>query len=350
MRVLVVGRFHLESFASHIADSLTDLGHTAVSYEVGPTITGRLGLPTAVRRLGETVHELYSRTGTAARRKRADLLAAASVAAPELTIVCHDFLEPMQVASLRAATKAPVVLWFPDHVGLFRRAMFLNADYDALFFKDPYVVDALRRDTGLPIWYLPECFNPKHHGPVELTACDHVRYGCDIATAGNLHSNRIAVFRHLTDYDVKIWGHASSGWMNTEAIRPMMQRQFVANEEKSKAFRAAKIVLNNLQPGEIWGVNVRTFEACGAGAFQLVNARPGLANLFTDGQELVTFRDVVQLRERIDHYLARPEERWVIAEAGSARAHREHTYAHRLRLMMDTVAGVSTGYPMPEVG
>ena len=94
---------------------------------------------------------------------------------------------------------------------------------------------------------------------------------------------------------------------------------------------------------------VRTFEACGAGAFQMVDRRPGLSQLFEPGRELVTFGDVTDLREKLDYYLERPAERHTIAKAGEKRARQEHTYAHRLNLLLDTIGGSATGYPEPHI-
>lgn len=62
------------------------------------------------------------------------------------------------------------------------------------------------------------------------------------------------------------------------------------NHEKVRAFRGAKVVVKNLHYGEVLGVNARTFEAAGAGAFQMVDWRPGLGQLFEDGKELIAFR------------------------------------------------------------
>jgi spore maturation protein CgeB len=108
-------------------------------------------------------------------------------------------------------------------------------------------------------------------------------------------------------------------------------------------------VLNTLHPSEIWGLNARAFEAAGVGAFQMVDWRPGLEQLFEDGREIVTFRGIADLRERLTHYLADPDGRLSIARNGRDRAAADHTYALRLRLLMETVYGPGDGYPLPSV-
>jgi spore maturation protein CgeB len=75
--------------------------------------------------------------------------------------------------------------------------------------------------------------------------------------------------------------------------------------ERVRAFRGAKIVVNNLLYTEMWGLNARCFEAAGAGAFQMVDWRPGLAQLFEDGPEIVRFSGAPNLRTKIAHWLPR---------------------------------------------
>lgn len=80
-------------------------------------------------------------------------------------------------------------------------------------------------------------------------------------------------------------------------------------------------------------VNPRTFEIVSCGAFQLADKRTLLGELFEDG-EMELFGDLAELREKIDHYLARPEERNRFAQLGRARVLREHTYIRRMEELL----------------
>jgi spore maturation protein CgeB len=349
MRILIIGKFYREGFGLHIAETLTDMGHQVRRYEPGirsGRLGGRLG-----HRLDQVRSVIYSATDNLpkirARRMRA-LSDVVERSLLDLVLVCHDFLWPSEVSEIKRRSGAQVVLWFPDALVNFGRGYFMNADYDALFFKDPYIVYALREVLRIPMYYLPECFNPKRH---RLPEGEQRRpeYACDIATAGNLHSWRYAFYRHLVDYDVKLWGQPPPLWLPTGTIQSMHQGRLVLNEDKARAFLGAKVVVNNLHYGEIWGVNVRTFEAAGIGAFQMVDWRPGLAQLFEDGKELVSFRGIADLKEKLDFWLPKDEERREIAAAGKRRAHSEHTYRHRLDLLLATLAGQEHGYPLPRL-
>jgi len=350
MNILVIGKFYTEGFALHIAETLVSMGHSVRRFEPGfrsGRIGGRIG-----HRLDQVRRVIHSSTDSlpAVRTQRMKALWRVAEDAPlDVVIICHDFLWPDEVTELKRRTNAQVAMWFPDSLANFGRGFFMNAPYDGLFFKDPYILHALGDVLKSPVYYLPECFNPARHCLPEEAIGQDATYRCDITTAGNSHSWRVAFYKNLSDYDVKLWGNPAPLWMAPGAVAGMHQGRPVYNHEKVRAFRGAKIVVNNLQYSEIWGLNVRSFEAAGAGAFQMVDWRPGLCQLFEDGRELITFRSMADLKQKIDYWLPREAERRAIAEAGMRRAHTEHTYALRLSLLLDTLAGMQRGYPTPPI-
>ncbi|MDP3673058.1 MAG: glycosyltransferase [Telluria sp.] len=354
MNILLIGRFYDESFAGFTAECLErDLGHTVARFDPGAPLVP-FGSRSAfyLNRLVTKGHAAFKSTAKTlglGGDGRALGRVAECAGAVDLVLSTHDLLTPADATTVKALTGAPLALWYPDPIWSFQKHMFLNAPYDFLFFKDPYLVDLLRRKVAAPTYYLPECFSPDSLAAGGDAASPDSPYRTDICTAGNLYAYRVALFGHLSQWDVKLWGLPAPLWMDTHAIDGMIQNRFVGHGEKAKAFRGAKIVLNNLNPAEIWGTNVRTFEICGAGGFQLVDWRPGLAQLFEIGKELVAFDDLADLKSKITHYLAAPDERLAIAAAGRARALRDHTYRHRLQLLLDTVGGRGRGFPMPAI-
>lgn len=350
MNILVIGKFYTEGFGLHIAETLENMGHTVRRFEPGYQ-SGRIGgqLGHRIDQVGRVMHEVSDNLPSVRAWRMRELWKLVEQSSPDLVIVIHDFLWPAEVAELKHRTGATVALWFPDAMVNFGRGFFMNAPYDGLFFKDPYIIHALSDVLARPVYYLPECFNPARH-TLDNTQADNLEeYRCDITTAGNLHSYRVAFFKHLDAYNIKIWGAPAPLWMNAGQVAEMFQGRAVFNQDKARAFNGAKIVINNLHYGEIWGVNARTFEAAGIGAFQMVDWRPGLAQLFEDGKELISFRGWHDLKEKIDYWLPRDEDRQTIALAGKRRAHAEHTYALRLKLLIDTMAGNERGYPVPKL-
>jgi len=348
MNILVIGKFHTESFALHIAETLEDMKHSVLRFEPGAKgrhITNDNFL--FLKKVRNSFEGLIAGTDFVQKKqlKEIEELVNKKIG---LTIVTHDFLFPGQVYNIREKTKAPVVLWHPDHIANCGKFMFMNAAYDFLFFKDPFMVRTFKNNFNLNSFYLPECCNPKRHYPASLSDKDRGYYSCDITTAGNMHPSRYAFFKELIDYDVKIWGPPASEWMTLGPVKKMMMNKTVFNEEKSKAFQASKIVINNLFPAEVEGVNVRTFEIPACGGFQILNWRPGLNQLFEDGKELVSFRNINELKEKIDYYLNNQKERNLIKDAGHIRVMKDHTYELRLSLLIDTTFNHQYGYNLPD--
>lgn len=349
MKVLVVGKFYPEGFALHIAETLTAMAHEVSRFEPGFRSArwgGRIG-----HRLDQVrgiIHETTDKLPAIRARRMGELWDMVDRTPIDLAIICHDFLWPAEVEELKRRTGAAIALWFPDHLANFGRGYFMNAPYDGLFFKDPYIVHVLDGTVLSPAYYLPECFNPDRHRLPEGSG-PGPEHRCDVTTAGNQHSWRVAMFQHLGDFDVKLWGQPAPLWLPTGAVRAIHQGRTVLNEEKARAFLGAKVVLNNLHYGEVWGINVRAFEAAGIGAFQMIDWRPGLSQLFEDGKELISFKGISDLRQKLREWLPsdRDEERDAIAAAGRRRALAEHSYRHRLDLMIETLGGRAMGFPLP---
>ncbi len=110
------------------------------------------------------------------------------------------------------------------------------------------------------------------------------------------------VMECLEGYNLKLWGPPWPFWLNSP-----LSRYYTGSEvhelEKAKAFNAAKIVVNTMHYGEIEGVNCRTFEAAGCGAFQIADWKPTLPDLFVPDQEIVTFTSREELKDKVDYYL-----------------------------------------------
>jgi spore maturation protein CgeB len=109
-----------------------------------------------------------------------------------------------------------------------------------------------------------------------------------------------------------------------------------------KVFNGTKVNLNlhswngpRLDPeGDF--VNPRTFELAACGAFQLVDRRMLLGELFTD-DEVSTFASEHELPAAIGRWLREPEARAAVASAARRRVLAEHTYEHRIKDLLSTL-------------
>jgi spore maturation protein CgeB len=326
-RVLLVGASRApDSMENHVLDALRALGATAeyatttIRFEVFGTAANALIDKVAHSTLREPERLLERRLVNRAERF-----------APDLVLVLQgNHISPKTVAQLRRRTEARIVCWCQDHLGVLGRQYLLGAEYDAVFVKDRYMLELFSSMVkGTPFFYLPEACNPRVHRPLELTPEDRRRYACDVMIYGSLYYYRQAILQQLGEFDLKIWGHAARWFVNR--LERTIAGPNVVLDEKVRAVRAARIALNPLHYGEINALNCRTFELAGCGAFQLVAHKPVLKEHFAPGSEIDEFRTTDELIEKMRHYLQRPELAAAIAKRGQERAHRDHTYEHRLR-------------------
>ncbi|MCA9913141.1 MAG: glycosyltransferase [Anaerolineae bacterium] len=153
---------------------------------------------------------------------------------------------------------------------------------------------------------------------------------CDIGFVGtllpaNLYSERVQALESLRGFDLGIWSVHDL----PETLRPF-QRGSALGEEMLRVLSAAKISLNVHGNFMRYGGNMRLFEAAAVGAFQLVDDRPGVRQWFTEGEHLVMYESLDDLREKAAYYLAHDEERERISAAGRAHVLAHHTSEQRL--------------------
>jgi spore maturation protein CgeB len=330
MKILVVGPQFPDSFARNITVNLSAMGHKVTAVDGIHRIHHRSRATTFLwtylpRALPLVEKEQFRQTIRTARKQR-----------PELIIITFAVMPPEIVQELRNACGATVVCWYADSLANLDRQYLLAAPYDAVFTKEPFLVRILREKLGTQSYYLPECCNPLAHKRVPLTDEDRKKFGSDLVAMGTLHYYRARMLELFEGYDLKVWGRNCPPWL-LSPTKKYYTGCYVTDTEKAKALGAAKIVLTLIHCTEVEGVNGALFQTAGCGAFQIVDWKPALAELFEPEREIVTFRTREELKEKVDYYLAHPEERQEIADRAYARAHRDHTYQNRLRKMLQII-------------
>lgn len=274
-----------------------------------------------------------------------------------VVIVSVNLVPPDVVAALKRETGALVIGWFTDAVVNMAGAEFVSAPYHRIFFKDKIVVDRFRDGLATDRFdFLPQAFDPEIHRPVPDRLAPAVAVS-DVATFGNSYPFRAILMGPLLEQrDIRTIIYGTPSWLVDPRLRAIYQTP-VYSLEKSAAMRVTKIGLNTNHFAELGGVNKRTFELGGMGAFQLTDG-PRAADHYEPGVECVTFRGPEDLVDKVRHYLNRPEERAEIARRGLLRAWRDHTYQKRLNeafesipeLRSAAILPVPAGPPDPESG
>lgn len=104
--------------------------------------------------------------------------------------------------------------------------------------------------------------------------------------------------------------------------------------EMPKVFRESKINLNFTIPNIKSGIPLRVWDVLGSGGFLLTNYQAEMSYYFIEGEDLVCFDGVEDLREKVAYYLEHEEERKRIAENGYKKVKEYHTYVHRVSEML----------------
>jgi spore maturation protein CgeB len=102
-------------------------------------------------------------------------------------------------------------------------------------------------------------------------------------------------------------------------------------------FSSAKIVLNfhTWYGDSSHGVNPRLFEAAGCRSVQVVDFKDEIPSLFDVNNEISIYNNTGELPKLIKDLLKNPAKREQLADLGQTRALKDHTYAARMKQMLD---------------
>ncbi len=274
------------------------------------------------------------------------ILAKVETFAPDLVLSMAQAPLSRQALKRLRRDKVATAMWFVEDREVFPYWKAFAPLYDlfAVIQKGdfPEQLAALGQSNSM---YLPLAADPQVHRPLTLSSVERRKYGSELSFVGAGYPNRRLAFRQLSNYDLRIWGN---DWDGETTLAPFMQRggERIETEEVVRIFNATTINVNlhsSVRPGVLVGdgdfVNPRTFELAACGAFQVVDRRVLLSELFAEG-ELALFSDMSELVQAIEFYRASPEARAEVAGRGRARVLAEHTYAHRMQTLLQRAAGL----------
>lgn len=107
--------------------------------------------------------------------------------------------------------------------------------------------------------------------------------------------------------------------------------------EMPRVFHASKINLNFTIPNIKSGIPLRIWDILGAGGFLLTNYQAEIPYYFKEGEDLVCFDGVDDLRDKVGYYLTHHSQRQEIAQNGYEKVKEKHNYIERIRTMLETV-------------
>jgi hypothetical protein len=268
-------------------------------------------------------------------------IARAQVAAHEADVVyCQDlsFFAPEDLRALRSegrlvvgqiASAPPddarlrgfdlILTSFPHYVERFR-ALGVASEYFRIAF-DARILDRLR---GLGVDPTPQA--PGRDGAVFVGGLNPAVHGDGVRL----------LERVLAEVDgVEVHGYGADRLPAGSAVRAAWRGEAWGLQMYEVLARAGIALNRHIAAAESYANNMRLYEATGVGAMLLTEEAPNLAGLFEPGVEVATYRDADDLVRQLRHYLDDAAARQAIAAAGQRRTLAEHTYAARMRELVE---------------
>ena len=324
MRVLLVSPVFHDYWAS-IVRGFESLGHEAacIRYDEldgpGAKVANKLRLE---------IPERLGRDRTEAARRWATARVARELSAhqPDVVVVVKgDLLDPGLWEPLRRRN-VPVVLWLYDELRRTRHTDETLEAYRAVATYSPDDRDALAA-RGLASRLVPLAFDPRLsvQGPTD---------GTEVAFVGARYPGRAALLAELVRRGVTVraygrdWSRRPVDRLRTlDWVRPPVPGAPDVSREAAAGLMHGALAALNIH-GYQDGFNIRTFEACGVGAVQLID-RPEVKDLYDPGEELLAFQGVDDLVSQVER--VRSDRAWAdgLREAGRRRTLADHTFDRR---------------------
>jgi spore maturation protein CgeB len=186
-------------------------------------------------------------------------------------------------------------------------------------------------------------FIPSLHHPVQLTAGEREKYGCEVVFVGHYEADgRERYLRALVEAGVhvklfgpKYWNRRVLGSLADYfgEVRPALGTDY------AKALGGASMCLNFFSRLNRDTINRRCFEVPACGGLLLSERSEDLQAIWRDGEEAVYFSNPEELVERVLWLREHKDEAHQIAQAGRKRIlNDEHSVDGRMKTVVEILA------------
>ncbi|GFN31011.1 CgeB family protein [Paenibacillus xylaniclasticus] len=250
-----------------------------------------------------------------------------------------------QVDTIRAAG-IRTIIWFADDPYVTEDTVMIAPHYDTVLTHEMSTVSLYREIGCTDVHYLPLAVHPLLFRPMPVGR----QYQSDVCFIGQAFWNRVAIFdaiaEQLEGLKVFIAGGLWDRLTQYDRLSRFIRHGWLPVEESVAYYNGARIVINLHRTTEAGAdnknthqypglsINPRTYEISACGTLQLTDVRDDLTSYYRPGYELDTYRDAIELGEKIKFYLEHEDARRVIAIRGLARTLRDHTYSSRIDQLM----------------
>lgn len=189
------------------------------------------------------------------------------------------------------------------------------------------------RSEFLNIGFSPTIFTPdgaKHERVPQIIFCGN-HYGKRFPCSDKRMEMVLLLQRQYRQH-FAVYG---KGWT---PIRP-----WLSEPAEAAAYRACRIAIDMNHYDDVPRFfSDRRLRIMASGAFCIANHNPGIEEDFEVGKHLVTFKDIAEIPNIVNHYLANEKERAKIAAAGCAHVREHHSWTARMPSLLE-IAEVYAG-------
>jgi len=326
MKILLAhpGKLKTVPMGQFAGDALRALGHEVVDVDLSSQWHDKL----RERLTNRTPHQYANQR----------LLRVADAVRPDLMLAIFGFdLTPESLEYLKAHGITRACWWLNDPFQ-FDRSLAKAHHYDFLFSNALGSVEDYHRAGIRHAHWLPTACNPGIHRRMDAVP----KYRCEVCFAGDWSPLRQAWCEKLAShFDLRIFGPWKKKLPKNSPLWNHLQEGFFTPNEMASMFASADVVFNLHSWYGRWdhGTNPRLFEAAGCGAYQVVDWKREIPELFDCGTEISCYRNTDDLITLVKKILADPVLRRQSALAAQRRAYGEHTYQHRMQSLLSVVTG-----------
>lgn len=341
----IINRTFVNHWGWYWMKALEELGHTVMPFPFNQCLI----LNRYFNLSNEVLYDLFGRISRRSRWNKIEysftnqgLVEAVKYYRPDLLFIdTGETIYPETLKSITKMKQRPVIInWLLDDP--FRDPNLGNVlkglpFYDYLFIFDPYYIAPLKYAGAKDVRYLPLACDPDVHRKFNLSLKEIVKLKSEVCFVGALTPKRVQFFNKWNGFDLGLWGWNAKILKNYPKVKGFYRGK-AFGEMLSKIFSCSQIVLNMHHDQSVHGLNLRTFEAAGCGAFQLVDYVEEVQRLFLVGEEIVTYENYHDLKDKITYYLKHDSEREEIGRNAQKRVYNEHTYRHRMNRILETIS------------
>lgn len=215
----------------------------------------------------------------------------------------------MPLDQLSKSKKLKIFWSIDSHCVLQQHQMLCKAlNVDILLNSTEYYIPMFRGLVKKALWF------PNAYPSDLIYPMSDVEKNVNIGFCGNI-LNRGDLINYLDKFNIK-------------------KDIFVIGDDMVRAINSYKIHFNKNISNDI---NYRTFETTGCRTLLFTNYTPGLEKMFKIDEEIVVYKSLVDLNDKINYYLNNESDRIKIETLGYERALKDHTYDERSKMLVEII-------------